>query len=194
MSDTRISLFIAFAFAFLAITMSAASTWNTFVWTTLAKPKCDRALFRRVRTHKPIRIVELGIDIVRAQRVIALAQRYAEEQVQYCGIDLFEARTAGPRLKLKNIHNQLTKTGAKVRLVPGELAHAIARTANILPNTDLLIVAGEHSQDALKSIFSFLPRMLHSETSIARYTEAADGMRLRWMKPDSFVTPSRRAA
>ena len=174
--------------------MSAASTWNAFVWAHFAKPKCDRALFRRIKQRRPQRIVEIGINLTRATRTIALAQRYCEDKIHYCGIDLFEARGEGEPLKLKHTHNQLAQTGAKIRLVPGEMVSAIGRTANNLTETDLLIVSPEQSREELQAIFPYLPRMLHSETSIARYTEADGGVRLRWMKPDSFVTPKRRAA
>lgn len=174
--------------------MSAASTWNAFVWTYFAKPKCDRALFRRIKQRKPQRIVEIGVNLTRATRMISLAQKYREDTIHYCGIDLFEARVDGDPLKLKHTHHQLAQTGAKIRLVPGEMVSAIARSANNLTKTDLLIVSAEHSREELQAIFPFLPRMLHAETSIARYTDADGGIRLRWMKPDSFVTPKRRAA
>ena len=175
--------------------MPAASTWNTFVWTNFAKPQCDRGLYRRVKQKKPQRIVEIGVgDLTRATRLIALAQRFRDDAIHYCGIDVFEARSEGTPLRLKYAHNRLAKTGAKVRLVPGELTSAVGRTANMLVGTDLLIIGAVHSQEELQSVFPYLPRMLQESTSIARYSDVNGVVRLRWMKPDSFVTPKRRAA
>lgn len=181
--------------------MAAATLWQSTMWTRFAKPACDQTLYKRVQRCHPTRIVEFGIgDLVRAQRVISLAQRYAGKsddssantRIQYCGIDLFDMRADQSPLSLKEAHNRLTKSGAKVRLVPGDLSSALARTANILQNTDLLIVDATYSRDQLESVYHFLPRMLHAETSIARYSFYNGKLRLRWMKPDSFVTPVRR--
>ena len=175
--------------------MPVASTWNAFVWTNFTKPQCDRALFRRVKLKKPQRIVEIGIgELTRATRLISLAQRFCQDTVHYCGIDLFEARTEGTPLRLKDAHNQLAQTGAKIRLVPGELTSAVGCAANMLMGTDLLIISAEHSQADLQSVFPFFPRMLHENTSIARYSQVNGLLRVRWMKPGSFVTPKQRAA
>lgn len=180
--------------------MASASFWQSFVWTRFATPSCDRSLFSRIQKTRPQRIVEFGIrDLQRTERCIALAQRFLQptdggsEAVRYCGIDLFEARRQPTPLNLKTAHNQLARTKAKIRLVPGQLSSALARTANVLPNTDLLIVDAMHSREELEAIFHFLPRMLHAQTSIARYSEESGRPRLRWMKPDSFVTPRSRS-
>lgn len=180
--------------------MAAATFWQSTMWTRFAKPACDQTLYRRVQRCQPTRIVEFGIgDLVRAQRVISLAQRFQssdtegeDTRIQYCGIDLFDMRSDQSPLSLKEAHNRLAKTDARVRLVPGDLTSALARTANVLPDTDLLIVDATYSRDQLESVFHFLPRMLHAGTSIARYSYYNGKLRLRWMKPDSFVTPVRR--
>ena len=178
--------------------MAAATFWQTLAWTRFSRPACDQALYRRIQRTPPTRVVEFGVgDLGRTQRVISLAQRFLadddpEARVQYCGMDLFEMRTDQTPLKLKSAHNTLARTGAKIRLVPGDLRSALARTANILTETDLLIVDAAHDREELESVFNFLPRMLHSNTSIARYDTQGGKLRLRWMKPDSFVTPVRR--
>ena len=146
---------------------------------------------------QPVRILELGVgDLTRSVRSIAMAQRFhdgPESGVQYCGIDLFEARAEGA-IKLKDAHQQLKQTGAKTRLVPGELMSAVARTANILSAIDLLIIDSVYSGDEVEAIFPFLPRLLHDGSSIARYDLQNGKLRLRWMKPDSFVRAGREAA
>ena len=175
--------------------MPAASYWQALAWIHSATPKCDRALHRRVKTTMPQRIVELGVgDLSRATRVIAMAQRYRKDTIHYCGIDLFDARSEDASLKLKDAHIRLSQTGARIRLVPGDLMSAIPRTANMLTNTDLLIVDATHSASELESIRPFIPRMLGPCASIARYDVNNGKLQLRWMKPDSFQLPCRRAA
>ena len=174
--------------------MPAASYWNTLVWTNFSKPTCDRSLYRRVVKSKPGKIVELGVgDLTRASRTISLAQRSQSETVHYCGIDLFEARSERP-LKLKDAHNQLIKSGARVRLVPGDLLPALARTANMLTETDLLIIDATISQSDLEAVRLFLPRMMSPKTSIARYDNKNEQPRLRWMKPEALLQTHGRAA
>ena len=178
--------------------MAAATLWQSFSWTRFGNPACDRALFRRVQRFRPVKIVEFGVgDLMRAQRVISLAQRVQPEEtkpnrIEYCGVDLFDMRADVEPLKLKHAHNTLVQTGAKVRLVPGDLPSALARAANDLLNTDLLIVDATHSREDLEAVFHFLPRMLQATASIARYSQVEQQTRLRWMKPDSFVTPRRK--
>jgi|GEM_PF-5433140 len=176
--------------------MAAATLWQSLLWTRFGKPACDRSLFRRVQRFRPLKIVEFGVDLSRAQRVISLAQRCQPEEtkparIEYCGVDLFDMRSVDP-LMLKQAHHTLAQTGAKVRLVPGDLQAALARAANELPNTDLLIVDAKNSREDLEAVFHFLPRMLQATTSIARYSQSDAKTRLRWMKPDSFVTPRRK--
>lgn len=168
--------------------MSAATYWKSLFLTRFTKPQCDRALYQRVKQTKPTRIVELGVgDLSRASNAIALAQRFSTETIHYCGIDLFEARAelAGP--SLKQTHHQLSQTGAQIRLVPGDVFSAVGRTANLLSETDLLIIDATTEQDDLDRVRAFLPRMLHANSSIARYDLAGGQTRLRWMKPSSFL-------
>ena len=174
--------------------MNAATFWNALFWTRFSQPRHDRALFQRVQRIKPVRIVELGVgDTSRATRTIRLAQRFTKETIQYCGIDLFEARPEGG-VSLKDAHQSLSKTGAKIRLVPGDVMSALGRTANVLTNTDLLIFDANNSQAEVEHAFHFLPRMVHEKTAIARYDSAGKSARLRWLKPSGFLQPSRRAA
>ena len=174
--------------------MPAASYWKALIWSRLSGSKADRSLCRNVSRHRPVRIVEFGVgDLSRAMKVISLAQRTAKE-VAYCGIDLFDAREEEPGLKLKDAHHQLALTGAKVRLVPGELPMAVARTANVLTETDLLIVDAQHDDDALSAISGFLPRMVHPRTFVARYHGDPSQPKLHWPDPESFWARQRRAA
>ena len=174
--------------------MSAASFWDAFVWARFSKPRWERPLYQRVQRTQPVRIVELGIgNATRATRIIRLAQRLTDQTVHYCGVDLFEARATGG-LPLKEVHNQLAKTGAKVRLVPGDMFSALGRTANILTQTDLLVIDACQTQDEIERAFHFFPRMLHEKSCIARFDRQGQATRLRWLKPAGFLQNTRKAA
>ena len=170
--------------------MNAASFWDALIWTRFGNPRHERPLYQRVLREKPLRLVELGIrGVERSTRLIRLAQRARAETILYCGIDLFEAREENP-LPLKTVHNHLVKTGAKVRLVPGDLMSAVARSANLLLETDFLLVDSSISTAELRSVYPFLPRMLHADSSIAHIT----GGQVRWMKPTTFLAAPSKAA
>lgn len=174
--------------------MPAASFWKSRIWTNFSQPRCDRALYRRVLQRKPCRIVELGIgDLTRTQRVIALAQRGHQQAIHYSGIDLFEARE-GHSLKLKQVHNRLAPSGAKIRLVPGALLPALARTSNLLMQTDLLIIDSSITASDLRAAEPFLPRMLAPDTAIARYVIEKQRARIHWLSPSCFSQRGNRAA
>lgn len=173
--------------------MNAASFWESFLWTKWAKPVSRRRLYQRIQRGAPIRIVEFGLgDGQRAERMLRLAARYSDQRIQYCGIDLFEAREHDP-LPLKKVHNKLAATGAKVRLVPGDLFAALGRTANLLTQTDLLVIDEGQSAADLESAHPFLPRMLHEDSSIARFDFVKDRSRLRWIKPSTFLKHAKAA-
>ena len=175
--------------------MTAASTLTSLYLMWFARPKCDRALFRRIGTSKPMRIVEIGLgDGSRGQSAILLAQRYTQSPVSYCGIDLFEASPESSPLTLKQAHHKLCRTGAKIRLVPGDPCSALARTANFLIGTDLLIVDHTVSAEQLSKAEDFLPRMLHAETVIATYVTTGGARRIHWKSPTSFSELGRKAA
>lgn len=174
--------------------MSAASFWESLIWTRWSKPRCLGSLYQRVLREKPVRIVELGLaDAVRAARLIRLAERAGDERIQYCGVDLFEARDADP-LPLKKVHHQLAETGARVRLVPGDLFSSLGRTANLLSDTDLLVIDSVHHQEEIEAVCHFFPRMLHEGTAIARLERSDDLVRLRWLKSSDFLQTKRKAA
>jgi hypothetical protein len=174
--------------------MSAASFFESLIWTRFSNPRCFRTLYQRVARHKPVRIVELGIsDPIRSLQMIRLAERHADEKIKYCGIDLFEMRSTGI-LPLKYVHHQLAESAAQVRLVPGDLFSSLGRAANLLVDTDLLVIGRMHSQDEIDAVSHFFPRMLHARTSIARFDGAQGSPRLRWLEPSRFGRTSSRAA
>lgn len=149
--------------------MSAASLLKYCYLAYFAKPVAERRLYRLVRRKQIQRIVELGIgDATRARRLIEIAQRYHEPQtVTYAGIDMFEARSEDqPELSLKQAYRQLTPTAAHLQLLPGDPYGALARAANSLLETDLLIIGADQDEASLERAWFYVPRMLHSGSSV----------------------------
>lgn len=164
----------------------------------LSRPAEDRVLYRAVRKARPQSIVEIGVrGADRTLKLIQMASRYAEGEIRYTGIDLFEQRPADrPPLTLKTTHRLLKKTGAKVQLAPGDPFMALARYANMLTNTDLVIISGEQDADALSRAWFYLPRMLHDHSQVFEETGAGDKKRFETIPLDRIrrQASQRRAA
>lgn len=145
-----------------------------------SNPKADRELYRAIRRNRVRQIVELGIDsIERTQRMIRLASRLSPEgagSIKYASVDLFDARGAAQQaLRLKDAHRMLVSTGASVRLIPGDVLSGLARGANQLNDTDLLIVSSTWAPELLERAWHYVPRMLASSPQI--YAATDDGFR-----------------
>lgn len=164
--------------------MKPVSAIQLLHWTTLAKPACDRAIFRAIKKLQARSIVEIGLgDGVRAERIIQVAQKFgAGQTVRYTGIDLFEGRPEEESpLKLIEMHKRLSAYGVKPQLVPGEVAPSIRRIANSNTRTDLMIISAGCSEADLEASWFFIPRMLCAGSSLMLQSDV-DG---------SFVTKSR---
>jgi hypothetical protein len=158
-------------------TLTSASTFQYFYLAYFSRPAHHRVVYRTLRRARVRSIVEIGVGTgQRAMRLLAVAQRFApQERLSYAGIDLFEARpAASPGIALKEAHRQLTATGAQVRLVPGDPFAALARSANALTKTDLLIIAADQDAESLERAWFYVPRMLH-ESSLVFLEEAKSG-------------------
>lgn len=144
--------------------MSAANLWQYLYLSRFSKPVSDRLLYRVIRQYRPCQLLEIGMgDGQRARRLISVAQRYSPEaEIRYTGIDLFEARPAilEPALSLKEAHRLLKSTGARTHLVPGDPYSALARTANSLGGTQLVVISATHDTSALERAWFYLPRTL----------------------------------
>lgn len=153
--------------------MSIGSLIRSSYLLYFAQPAPDRALYWAVK-RKPIRaIVELGIGLGetahhRTERLLEVAGwRRACLPLAYTGIDLFESRPAHqPRLTLKQAFHDLRATGASTRLVPGDPHSALARTANALTGTDLVIISADLDGESLAQAWRYVPRMIHTQTLI----------------------------
>ncbi len=128
------------------------------------------ALFT-AQSEKPVQAISSDLDSAAAdlaRNMIQLAAQYtAREQVRFTGIDLFEMRPAtSPGLSLKQTHSLLTPSGARVQLVPGDPFSALARTANSLLDTDLVVIRADQDPASLQRAWFYLPRMLHEKSVV----------------------------
>lgn len=149
--------------------MSAASLLKYCYLAHVAKPAAERRLYRHVRRERVRRIVELGVgDGSRAQRLISVSRRYHEaKEISYAGIDLFEARSDDQMpLPLKHAYKRLMPSGVRLQLVPGDPYSALARSANSLLDTDLLIIGADQDPLALERAWFYVPRMLHTGSTV----------------------------
>ena len=141
-----------------------------------SKPAQDRRLYRVIARQRVARILVIGLrEALRAERMIAAASRtHALRDIHLAAIDLFEARpgSAAP-LPLKHAHQVLAKSGAQIRLLPGDPYNSLARAANILTNTDLILISSAQDPESLERAWFYFPRMLHSKSLVLR--EVDDG-------------------
>ncbi|MCA9119910.1 MAG: hypothetical protein KDB11_06980 [Planctomycetales bacterium] len=162
--------------------MNQTGFLNFAYLTLLSKPAHEREVFRVIRQLTPASIVEVGIGQgVRACRMIAIAQRYRpDEQIRYTGIDLFEARSqVATGLPLKEAHRRLKATGANIRVIPGDPLSALARTANGLQGTDLMVIAADQDTQSLTNAWFYVPRMLHESSLVLLEDTSGSQQRFR---------------
>jgi hypothetical protein len=151
--------------------MSRLSWTQRLYWRYFAKPASERALFLHVLQNPIASILEIGVGSGdRFKRMIPLCQK-AEgvSQIRYAGVDPFESAEAGvAHLPLKQAHRMLAELGVKAHLIPGEAASAIARVANMVLPSDLIIIDGswETNDSVSQSIQNWLPRLCHDHSTI----------------------------
>lgn len=129
----------------------------------------ERPLFRVIRERGIARILEIGLgDAERSLRLIqAAAKANPGKRVEYTGIDLFEARAEGaPGTSLKAIYRKLATTHAKVRLLPGDPFSALARQANSLLGTELVVISADQVGASLDRAWFYVPRLLAKDASV----------------------------
>ena len=148
--------------------MKPLSSLGYFNLTMLAKPACDRQIFKVIRKNKFRSIVEVGMgDGTRVEKMIRVARKFAiSPSLRYTGVDSFDARATGDPLPLIKMHRKLNFQDVKTQLVPGNLASAIARIANSHVRTDLIVISSGYSESDLESSWFYMPRMLHSSSLV----------------------------
>ena len=128
----------------------------------------------------------------RALNLISLALRVpTDKPIRFTGIDLFEARPNDASFSLKHAHQLLQGQGYEVRLVPGDPAAALARCANDLRGTDLIVVSADAASQVM-TVAHFLNRMLHKDSQI--WVEQAGDFRVLRPADLRSLPPGRRAA
>ena len=158
--------------------MLAKRTLRFLYLSHFSKPASDRAVYRAIRNGPIQRIVELGIGTgQRASRMIELAALQSSPgQVRYTGIDLFEARTPsdGRGLTLKAAHR--------------DPFSALARAANNLGGSQLVIISAGHDPDSLARAWFYVPRMLSegSHVLIEEPSGPEGEVSLRRLTPDEI--------
>ena len=148
------------------------SRWRLFYLVYLSQPATDRALYRAINRREVRSILEIGVGTGRrAVRMIQVAQRRCpDSQVCYVGVDQFEARATDEEagLPLKAAYQMLRRTGARVRLLPGDPLTAISRAANSMAKVDLLVVSGGLSRPSLASAWLYIPRLLSDQSLVVQ--------------------------
>lgn len=159
----------------LAVTSRLKSIYLSY----FANPPGDRPLFRAIQRRKIRGILELGVGTgQRALRMIELAaRRLPPAEIHYTGIDLFESRSGSdrPGASLKTVYQLLARTGARVRLCPGDPFGVLSRTANSLPRAELVVICSELDPMSLSRAWFFLPRLLDSDSQVFVLEDAGSG-------------------
>lgn len=161
----------------------------------LSRPAADRSLYRLLRRQSVSSIVEIGIGRgTRVANLIAVLRRFHPgTELRYTGIDLFEARPANcPGLTLKEAHKQLKPLAERVQLAPGDAYMGLARLANTLPNTDLLLISAGQDPASLARAWTFVPRMLHPGSLVFREVQDTSGGAVK-MQPMTLAEIERLA-
>jgi hypothetical protein len=141
-----------------------------------SQPKADRPLYKVVRRNRPKSIVEIGVGQgLRTKRLLAqVLEHHPAAEVRYTGIDLFEARSSDhPGMSLKQAHAAFKPFGVKSQFIPGDPFSALARAANGLLQTDLVIISADQDTNSLTRAWMYVPRMLHDQSLV--YREEATG-------------------
>ncbi len=185
--------------------MSAASLIKYLHLAYLAKPAAARIIYRLLRKSRASRLVCIGLgDGQIARQMIQVAVMYAAQpRVRFVGIDQFESRSAtSPTLPLKAAYRLLRPLGAQVQLIPGDPYAALARSANTLLNTDLILIDAHQSPASLAQAWFYVPRMLHDQSLVLIETPGRDGAESTYRLLDAaavrqlaaHATPRRQAA
>lgn len=163
----------------------------------LSKPVSDRLIYRTMSRQRVLKIVEMGVGrCQRAAHMIEAAGFNAPTaEIQYTGIDLFEARSVadGPGITLKTAHRLLKPTGAKIRLLPGDPFSALSRAANSLGNTDLVVISADQDPHSLARAWFYMPRMLHPGSLVYR-EERRSGIQAPTLRQVSLAEINQLAA
>lgn len=60
----------------------------------------------------------------------------------------------------------LKPSGARVRLIPGDVLEALTRTANALGQIDLVLISADQQGETLDRAWFYFPRLLHKQSRV----------------------------
>jgi len=169
--------------------LKRTSFFKFAVLSLLSRPAHERRIYRTIRDNTVATIVEIGVQNgTGSQRLIEAALRFSSpEEIRYTGIDLFEARAVqASGMKLKDAHRTLKQQGVAVQLVPGDPFSALARSANTLTGTDLIIIRADQDPEALQRAWFYVPRMLHERSVVLRESTSAKNRQFEVLSHDTI--------
>jgi len=152
----------------------------------LSQPAQQRPIYRMIRQLEAKTIVEIGVQAgVGSRRIIEAALRsWPAAEIRYTGIDLFEARPVpATGLRLIEAHRTLKRHGVHVHLIPGDPFSALARSANTLTGTDMIVIRGDQDPEALLRAWYYVPRMLHEQSVVLQETNSGKASRWECISP-----------
>lgn len=138
--------------------------------TKLAKPVCDREVYKLIRKHRFRSFIEIGMgDGRRAENMIRVNQKYGVSPVtKFTGLDEFDSRDESQgKLSLIEMHRRLKAfANTKSQLVPGELKQSVAKIANSHLRTDLIVISARYQEQLDAETWFYFPRMLHAGSMV----------------------------
>ena len=138
--------------------------------TMMAKPVCDREIYKLIRKNRFRSFIEIGIgDGTRAENMIRVNQKYGVSPItKFTGLDQFDGRDESQgKLSLIEMHRRLKVfENTKSQLVPGMLKQSIAKIANSHLRTDLIVISADYQEQMDTETWFYFPRMLHSGSMV----------------------------
>ncbi|MFP6649608.1 MAG: hypothetical protein VB817_09110 [Pirellulaceae bacterium] len=167
-------------------------------------PRGERLLYRMIYRCRPRQLAQLGLgDGSRVMRMLKFAARHAPPGgLAFAGIDLFEARPSSqPGMSYREAHHQIGDLVDQLSLVPGDPYTALARAANRLMQTDMLVISAGHDPASLSHSWVYVPRMLHENSVVLIEQGSPEGPSFRLMDTAEIAhlaadvsVPKKRAA
>ena len=165
--------------------------WLHYLWLAhFSKPKGERLLFRLIKQRPVHSILEIGVgDLSRAERLIPFAGNFVPNgELRYTAVDLFEGRQdPDTGVSLKEAHSRFKQFDAKIKVIPGDPFSALARTANSLSGTDLVLIAEDVDQEAMQRAWMYLPRTLHEASRVVVATDSEHGPDYRLLTQEEVI-------
>lgn len=139
------------------------------------KKRRYRYLYQIIKNNKCRRIMEIGVcDGEQARKMIKLAKKFHNNQVEYYGFDLFEEidqltykkEAAKNPLTLQQVKTKLSKTGCQINLFKGPTQQTLPQVISQLPQMDLIFIDGGHSLKTIASDWKYSQLLMSDKTIV----------------------------